>query len=408
MRHLLRITIAVLLTFGLTRSAFCIAIATVPIGDLENPNDPATGSHFGGVNYAFNIGLTEVTNGQYTAFLNAVASTDTYGLYDSGMSSDTNVSGIARSISAAGATYTSNRPNYPVAYIDWGDAARFANWLHNGQPSGPQDSSTTEDGAYALNGAVSRAALLGVTRNPNAKWFLPTESEWYKAAYYQPPSQGGDADGYWAYPMRNNAVPYSDQPPGGTPNNSRVGNFDRNDNEVNGYNDGYAMTGSSFYSTSAGYLSVVGAYASSPSYYGTFDQGGNLTEWNETTLVDAFSQANHGVRGGAWNYTSIHLEAAVANLNYARSSTGFRMASAQTEAGVFGDFSGDGSIDAADYILWRDSRGSVADNKLWRSHFGETIGGTSKQVKQVIPEPSTVLLGVIMTALATGYCLRRI
>jgi formylglycine-generating enzyme required for sulfatase activity len=35
----------------------------------------------------------------------------------------------------------------PVNYVSWGDAARFANWLHNGQPSGAQDLTTTEEGA---------------------------------------------------------------------------------------------------------------------------------------------------------------------------------------------------------------------------------------------------------------------
>src|SRR4051812_26574092 len=59
-----------------------ITIETVPVGDVGNPNDPATGSLRGRVSYAYNVGTTEVTVGQYTAFLNAVASTDTYQLYN--------------------------------------------------------------------------------------------------------------------------------------------------------------------------------------------------------------------------------------------------------------------------------------------------------------------------------------
>jgi formylglycine-generating enzyme required for sulfatase activity len=86
--------------------------------------------------------------------------------------------------------------NRPVNYVSWGDAARFANWLHNGQPTGAQDLSTTEDGAYYLNGAGGREmsditepnyhesglALLAVTREADWKWAIPTDDEWYKAA----------------------------------------------------------------------------------------------------------------------------------------------------------------------------------------------------------------------------------
>src|SRR4029079_10773318 len=104
-------------------------------------------------------------------------------------------------------------PNHPVTYVSWGDAARFANWMHNGQPTGGQGPATTETGAYTLNGATTQVALSAVTRNPGSKWFIPTENEWYKAAYYQPAASGGDADSYWAYPMKTYNLPYSDQPP---------------------------------------------------------------------------------------------------------------------------------------------------------------------------------------------------
>lgn len=76
-----------------------------------------------------------------------------------------------------------------------------------------------------------------------------------------------------------------------------IGNFYREDSTANGYNDGYAVTGSTSYSSSQNYLTDVGAYTSSPSYYGTFDQGGNVYEWNET----ATSSSTRGFRGGSWN-----------------------------------------------------------------------------------------------------------
>ncbi len=53
-------------------------------------------------------------------------------------------------------------------YVSWGDAARFANWLTHNKPSGLQDASTTEDGAYRLNGATSGGDLAAVTRRADA------------------------------------------------------------------------------------------------------------------------------------------------------------------------------------------------------------------------------------------------
>ncbi len=77
-------------------AVLAISISTVPVGDVGNPNDPVAAQNlYGGVSYAYNIGTTEVTVGQYTAFLNAVAATDTYLLYNTRMETDLNIAGIA-------------------------------------------------------------------------------------------------------------------------------------------------------------------------------------------------------------------------------------------------------------------------------------------------------------------------
>ncbi|MBX7073031.1 MAG: SUMF1/EgtB/PvdO family nonheme iron enzyme [Pirellulales bacterium] len=329
---------AVLITFALLGSThlYAVTIPTVPVGNAGNAGDTQIMSTdvttgYGAVAYDYRIGTTEVTVGQYTAFLNAVAATDTYALYDTSMATDLNITGIARSGAPGSYTYSAiGSTSRPISYVSWGDAARFANWLHNGQPVGPQTAGTTEGGAYTLNGATSDAALLNVTRNPGAQWFLPTENEWYKAAYHQPAAQGGDSSSYWDFPMRTNSIPYSDQPPGTTPDNTRVGNFIRNDPFSSGYNDGYAVTGSTSYSSTQNYLTDVGAYTSSPSFYGTFDQGGSLWEWNEAVLfVPERSASFRGVRGGGWERFFQHTGAAwrdygipSANVSY----FGFRVA----------------------------------------------------------------------------------
>ena len=266
-------------------------------GDTRVMADGTT--DYGSVAYDYRIGKYEVTVGQYTEFLNAVAATDTYALYNPSMATDLNIAGIRQSGVSGSYSYSViGSPNKPVTYVSWGDAARFANWLHNGQPTGPQDASTTEDGRYTLNGATTDAALNAVTRNAGATWFIPTENEWYKAAYHK---NDGVTGNYWDYPTATDAVPYSLPPPGsGAPTPSNTANFYAYDGVVNGYDDGWAVTGPPIYSSTQNYLTDVGAYTLATGPYGTFDQGGNVWEWNEVLLFTAAFVEGRGMRGKSW------------------------------------------------------------------------------------------------------------
>ena len=177
-----------------------ITIATVPVGNPGNAGDPLSGG-FGTVNYAYNIGKYEVTSGQYTAFLNAVAKTDTFGLYNPSMT-DPNLTAISRSGVSGGYIYNvaAATANRPIAYVTFWDACRFANWLQNGQPSGAQGVGTTETGAYTMtaNGVANNT----ITRNTGSTWAVTSENEWYKAAYYNPGTST-----YFLYPTRSNSQP---------------------------------------------------------------------------------------------------------------------------------------------------------------------------------------------------------
>ena len=155
--------------------AQAITIDYVTVGNAGNANDD-TG--YGSVSEVYQIGKYEVTAGQYTEFLNAVAATDTYGLYNTSMWSSSYGCKIQQSSSSGSYSYSvaADYANRPVNYVDWYDTLRFSNWLHNGQPTGAQNSSTTEDGAYDMSLGSS------VVRKASATVWLPSEDEWYKTA----------------------------------------------------------------------------------------------------------------------------------------------------------------------------------------------------------------------------------
>jgi formylglycine-generating enzyme required for sulfatase activity len=305
--------IAIAIVLANPFAALSVTIQTVSVGHAGNAADmryvePFHPSGVGAVSYDYNIGRTEVTNAQYTAFLNAVAASDPYGLYNSYMDIDTR-GGIVRGGTVGSYTYALKAPaqggaysyaNKPAIYVNAGNAMRFANWLHNGQPIGGEDGNTTEDGAYSLHGATDADALAAVTRNPGARWFIPTENEWYKAAYFDPTT-----DTYFDFPTGTNAATTSNPPSSDTGNSA---NFDRIGDDDFPFTD-------------------VGAYTLSASPWGTFDQGGNTWEWTEAVYADSW----RGLRGGSYASHQILLRASAwirDPSTTALESTGFRAASA--------------------------------------------------------------------------------
>jgi len=287
-----------------------VAMSMVTVGNPGNAADTgSTYSGYGAVSYAYQIGKYDVTGSQYTAFLNAVASTDTYGLYNTGMGTNTNVAQISRSGSSGSYTYAvmNSTGSRPISYVTWFDSARFANWMSNGQPSGAQTSTTTENGTYNVNGATSGNAVAANATNPNTglapTFRMPLENEWYKAAYYSPNYGGTGVGGYWTYATQ------SDTAPGTTIGSSA--------NQAN-------------YNNVIGTATNVGSFSGSGSFYGTFDQSGNVWQWND---LDGVAGLLRGLRGGSSITSTDYLSSSARfdyDPSYKISTNGFRLASPVT------------------------------------------------------------------------------
>jgi formylglycine-generating enzyme len=175
---------------------------------------------------------------------------------------------------ASGSKYSvvSGYGNDPVYFVTWFDAIRFANWMDNGQPifttEPTASNNATENGSYKLDGFTptpSNGNGNYIARNPGATIFLPSENEWYKAAYYNPATSS-----YFLYPTSSNTAPTASAPTA-TPNSAN-------------YND------------VVGAATDVGAYSGTTSPYGAYDMAGDVYQWNDTTI-----EGERGLRGGALN-----------------------------------------------------------------------------------------------------------
>jgi formylglycine-generating enzyme required for sulfatase activity len=268
---------------------------------VENSGNTADSTTYGAVSYNYRIGKFEITNDEYVEFLNAVARDDhdaantsyfvntvDMGLYSPFMETEAPNNGISRNASFPDYYYASLRGmnKKPTVFITYVDAARYANWLHNGKPTsaryrtcsivngtptvvtlaghgfvnGNEISFNCLDGGSFSTGTLSKNTkfiVAGATadtfqvkttgngdvtfngtgtfyvkrfydkatnlnsgsytlssnestapaKTAIARYWIPTENEWYKAAYYDPAKGGVGVPGYWAYPTRSDTMP---------------------------------------------------------------------------------------------------------------------------------------------------------------------------------------------------------
>lgn len=287
--------------------AEAVAIEMVPVGNAGNAPDQdfGDGGPFGAVSYDYRIGKCDVTNNQYVEFLNAKdpSGANPLGLYNLSMS-DATYGGINYDPGKSdGGKYSivSSNGNHPVNYVTWYDAIRFANWLNNGGLS----TSDTENGSYTLlhEGSPSPTPIPSnadsITRTATAHVVLPSENEWYKAAYYNPGTSS-----YFKYPTSSDNPPTAASP-NALPNSA---NYDQQSGGPDNLTD-------------------VGAYSGTTSPYGAYDMGGNVWQWSEG-FVDS-NGPNRVYRGGSLYVIPYYLQSSTRYDTFPHNegySLGFRVA----------------------------------------------------------------------------------
>jgi formylglycine-generating enzyme required for sulfatase activity len=264
-----------LFTIASALTAHGADIEWVSVGDAGNKPDE-TG--YGAVAYVYEIGKTEVTVEAYAEFLNAVAAKDdphqlwNQAMEDSGpRKAQTEV--MRRSGEKGAYHYKALQgcEQMPVTFVSVIDAMRFVNWMHHGKGSGD-----TETGAYEMIRAIGLE-----THTKEARVWIATEDEWYKAAYFQPESKGGPRGGFWQFPTGRNEAP-----------SLRGKNLDQ-------LNTASFLDVSRYgVDTNHSPLEEVGRHPLSASPYGTLGQGGGVWEWCEGL---AFT-TKRVMRGGSVRY----------------------------------------------------------------------------------------------------------
>jgi len=246
--------------FGSGANTFEIEFVTIgdPGNAADTVNVPNNRPH-GSVDYTYQIGKYEIS----TEMLTKANAEGGLGIYHAG---DSSVLEIWR-----------YGPNKPAYWVSWYGAATFVNWLNESKNYLPAYKFDSDGNFLLWESGDPGYDPQNLFRNSQAKYVLPDVDEWYKAAYYD-----GVNDVYNLYPTGSSASPDGIDF-AGDPNFDAV------------FNDG-------FEGSQANDFTDVGI----PSSYGTYGQGGNLWEWEETALdyqndsIDEY----RGLNGGDFDVSS--------------------------------------------------------------------------------------------------------
>jgi hypothetical protein len=259
-------------TFGTSGNEF-----TIDFVNIGNAGNAADTTGYGAVPYEYRVGTYEITQDAITKAT------------DSGM------------VNVAAGPWTGSQP---AAEISWYEAAAFVNWLNTSTGKTAAYDLAWDGSAWSMalwsSGQAWTAGGENLYRNKDAFYFLPSENEWYKAAYYNPAGSN-----YFLYPTASNDVPTA---------------------VASGTNAGTAV-----YDGAASVPAIVDS-AGGLSPYLTSGQGGNVWEWNESAFAGTNSSPSElrSRLGGYWNGSAVYLNSSFRNgldPTVGSDGIGFRVAS---------------------------------------------------------------------------------
>ena len=230
-------------TFGTSGNEF-----TIDFVDIGNTGNAADTTSYGAVPYEYRAGVNEISQND-----------------------------IAKATASGMANVTAGpwTGNQPAATISWYEAAAFVNFLNTNSGKTAAYDLTFSSGSWSMAlWSSEQAWTAGGTnlyRNKDAYYFLPSENEWYKAAYYN-----AAGTNYFLYPTASSSAPAA---------------------VASGTNGGSAV-----YGGAASVPAIVDS-AGGLSPYGTMGQGGNIFEWNESAFdgANSSSSESRAIRGGSWS-----------------------------------------------------------------------------------------------------------
>lgn len=301
----------------------------VTIGDINNRPDI---NGIGGVNYEYNISKYELTNAEYVNFLNIKNDiVDKYELFFATIDEN---QGIYKNTDGVYICKYEMQKK-PVNYITIGNILRYINWKNNTIFVSEKDADT-ETGVYELLGELNPdinnikikpkkiSIVPGVNDNEFAYYWLPSEDEWYKAAYF-------DGNKYYEYATQSYDMPcstdanengdgtYCKEFPSISPTPTITSSPSPSaSRSIQSYSPNKTYNSANYKNNQ---LSKVGSNGG-PSYYGTYDQNGNI---NELIYEKSYDSDIVSIRGGSFKS---HLSELLLNKSYTniRSETiGFRI-----------------------------------------------------------------------------------